>query len=190
MRDLEREFLELKYTGDNPRVKYTFLDYTLKHVDLHIRASNLEKHGFHVMSQNEKVEKLLNGVAVSDFDSAIMDVRHRTDYANDFYAAKDYLANWYRLRKKSLKTSTRGSNVSSIHTAPAPNAKKRARNRKRMSDPDSKPPAKDLVKIAETATKLCEATPARYGFDPVEIAKLIRSRSIKYTVYSSEKYAS
>ena len=41
MRDLEREFLELKYTGDNPRVKYTFLDYTLKHVDLHIERPTL-----------------------------------------------------------------------------------------------------------------------------------------------------
>ena len=142
------------------------------------------------MSQNEKVEKLLNGIAVSDFDSAIMDVCHRTEYANDFHAAKDYLTNWYRLRKESQKTSTRGSNVSSVHTAPAPEARRRARSRKRVSDPDSKPPAKDLVKIAETATKLCEATPARYGFDPVEIAKLIRSRSIKYTVYSSEEYAS
>ena len=154
MRDLEREFLELKYTGDNPRVKCTFLDYTLKHVDLHIRASNLEKHGFHVMSQNEKVEKLLNGIAVSNFDSAIMDVRHRTEYANDFHAAKDNLANWYRLTKESQKTSTRGSKVSSVHTAPAPEARRRARSRKRVSDPDSKPPAKDLVKIAESAAKL------------------------------------
>ena len=119
-----------------------------------------------------------------------MDVRHRTEYANDVHAAKNYLANWYRLRKESQKTSTRGSNVPLVHTAPAPDAKKRARNRKSVSEPYSKPPAKDLTKIAESATKLCEATAARYGFDSFEIAKLIRSHSVKYSVYSSEEYAS